>query len=184
MKTALKYWLVLAIMVSGLSGLVYAAIQQNIRIAANDPQIQMAEDAATKLANGQSVQQVIPADRVDIARSLAPYIIVYDASGKPLASTALLNGQVPTIPVGVFDEVRHNQEDRITWQPQSGVRSAVVVTQFKGATPGFVLVGRSIREVEQREDDIRQLVMLGWLALLMVSFLATLLLFRRSAKGG
>jgi len=168
----------MAAIVTGLSGLLYAAVQQDLRQSANDPQIQMAEDTAAKLADGQQVQNVVPSEKVDIANSLAPYIIVFDATGKPIASSVQLNGQTPTIPSGVFDYVRQNGEDRITWQPQSGVRSAIVVTQFKGPNPGFVLAGRSLREVEIREDDIMHLILLGWIAILLVTLLATAILFR------
>lgn len=182
MKTILQYWLLIAIIVSGLSGLTYAAIQQDIRQGADDPQIQMAEDIAAKLANGQQVQNVVPADKVDIAISLAPYIIVFDATGKPIASSAQLDGQIPTIPAGVFDSVRQSGEDKITWQPRPGVRSAVVVTQFGGSKPGFVLAGRSLREVEKREDDILYIVLLGWVAMLFVTFFATMIVFRKALK--
>ena len=168
----------MAAIVTGLSGLLYAAVQQDLRQSANDPQIQMAEDTAAKLADGQQVQNVVPSEKVDIANSLAPYIIVFDATGKPIASSVQLNGQTPTIPSGVFDYVRQNGEDRITWQPQSGVRSAIVVTQFKGPNSGFVLAGRSLREVEIREDDIMHLILLGWIAILLVTLLATAILFR------
>jgi len=168
----------MAAIVTGLSGLLYAAVQQDLRQSANDPQIQMAEDTAAKLADGQQVQNVVPSEKVDIANSLAPYIIIFDATGKPIASSVQLNGQTPTIPSGVFDYVRQNGEDRITWQPQSGVRSAIVVTQFKGPNPGFVLAGRSLREVEIREDDIMHLILLGWIAILLVTLLATAILFR------
>lgn len=178
LKTILKYWLLMAAIVTGLSGLLYAAVQQDLRQSANDPQIQMAEDTAAKLADGQQVQNVVPTEKVDIANSLAPYIIIFDATGKPIASSVQLDGQTPTVPSGVFDYVRQNGEDRITWQPQSGVRSAIVVTQFKGPNPGFVLAGRSLREVEIREDNIMHLILLGWLAILIVTLLATALLFR------
>ncbi len=154
---------------------------QDIRLGANDLQIQMAEDAATKLANGQSVQSVVPAEKVDIAKSLAPYIIVFDASGKPVASSAQLGGQTPTIPSGVLDAVRRSGEDRITWQPQSGVRSAVVVTRFSGSNSGFVLAGRSLREAEKRIDGIGQIVLVGWGGILLVSLLGIVILFRRKA---
>lgn len=70
----------MAVIVTGFSGLIYTAVQQDLRQSANDPQIQMAEDTATKLAAGQQVQNVVPAEKVDIATSLAPYIIVFDAS--------------------------------------------------------------------------------------------------------
>ncbi|MBN9387249.1 MAG: hypothetical protein J0I20_04285 [Chloroflexi bacterium] len=51
---ALLSWLALVITVSFLSGLVYIIEQQNLRQAANDPQIQMAEDVASSLASGKS----------------------------------------------------------------------------------------------------------------------------------
>ncbi len=180
-KAIVKYWLILAIVVTGLSWLIYAVVQQDIRQSANDPQIQLAEDSATKLADGQSIQEVVPEEKVDIAKSLAPYIIVFDSSGKPVASSAQLNGQTPTIPVGVFASVRQNGEDRITWQPQSGVRSAVVVTQFKGSSSGFVLAGRSLREVEKREDFMMQIVFAGWISMLLVTLLATVIIVKVTA---
>ncbi len=182
MKTILKYWLIIGVIVTGFSGLLYIAVQQDLRHGANDPQIQMAEDAAGKLANGQPFSDVVPTEQVDIAKSLAPYIIVFDATGKPLASSAQLNGQMPTIPPGVFDYVKQNGEDRFTWQPQDGVRSAVVVTHFQGSRSGFILAGRSLREVEKREDAIMQLVFLGWIGLLFFFFAATAILFRKTSK--
>ena len=174
--TFLKYWLLIAIIISGLCGIIYVVVQQDIRQSANDPQIQMAEDAAAQLAGGQQVQNVVPAEKVDIATSLAPYIIVFDSTGKPIASSAQLNGQTPTIPSGVFDYVRQNGEDRITWQPQPGVRSAIVVTQFKGANSGFVVAGRSLREVEIREDNTLQITLIGWIAMLFITLVATAIL--------
>jgi sensor histidine kinase regulating citrate/malate metabolism len=180
-KAILKYWLLIAIIVTGLSGLLYAVVQQDIRHTADDPQIQMAEDTAARLANGQQVQNVVPAEKVDIAKSLAPYIIVFDTSGKPIASSAQLDGQTPTIPSGVFDYVRQNGEDRLTWQPQPGVRSAVVVTQFQGPNSGFVLAGRSLREVEKREDDIMQIVLLGCFVMLLITFFASAIIFRKTS---
>ena len=169
-------------MVSGLIGLIYAAVQQDIRQGANDPQIQMAEDIAAKLANGEQVQNVVPSEKVDIAKSLAPYVIIFDANGNPVASSAQLNGQTPTIPSGVFDYVRQNGEDRITWQPQAGVRSAVVVTNIKGLNSGFVLAGRSLREVEKREDNLLLILLSGWIVMLFITLVATTIIFRKSSK--
>ena len=179
-KAILQHWLLVAIVVTGLIGLLYAVVQQDIRQGANDPQIQMAEDAAAKLAGGQSVQDVVPSEKVDIATSLAPYLIVFDANGNPIASSAQLDGQTPSIPSGVFDSVRKNGEDRITWQPQSGVRSAIVVTQFTGSTSGFVVAGRSLREVEKREDGLLQILEAGWVVMMLATFVVTALLFRKS----
>ena len=179
LRTTFKYWVGAAIILTALVFFVSVAVQQVIRQSANDPQVQMAEDTAAKLAKGQSAQVIIPKDNVDIATSLATYIIVFDANGKPIASSAQLNGQTPTIPSGVFDSVRKNGEDRITWQPQDGVRSAIVVTQFKGSNSGFVLVGRSLREAERLEDNLMGLFIFNWLFLLLLALPIVAIVFRK-----
>ena len=56
MKRLIKSWVLITIIVTGLSGLIYVGIQQDLRQTANDPQIQMAEDIAAKLTDGQQVQ--------------------------------------------------------------------------------------------------------------------------------
>ncbi len=182
---SLKYWLLQVVLLTGLCGLLYAAVQQDLRQSANDPQIQLAEDTSAKLTGGQQIQDVVLAEKVDIAHSLAPYLIIFDAEGKPIAASGQLNDQMPSIPTGVFDYLKSHDEDRFTWQPQTGVRSAVVVTPFKGPSPssGYVLAGRSLREVEQRETNIRDLILAGWLGMLLVTFLATVLLLPKERPG-
>ncbi len=174
-KNILKTLIPLAVVITLLSGLLYGTLQQVLRINANDPQIQMAEDAATSLTNGKPIDSVVPGPQVDIATSLAPYIIVFDNSGKAIASSGLLHNQLPSLPSGVFDYVRQNGEDRITWQPEPGVRSATVVTRFGGTQPGFVMAGRSLREVENRIDQFGLLIGLGWLGTLLVTLIAVCL---------
>lgn len=165
----LLYWLPLAFSISVLTAFVYGAVQQSYRQTANDPQIQMAEDAAIQLEAGQTPLALKDAARVDISRSLAPFLIVYDDAGQPITSTAQLNGHTPSIPAGVFSYVRQSGEDRLTWQPQEGVRIAAVVTQFGGGRPGFVLAGRSLREQEDRVDRLTLMAGLAWAAALVGS---------------
>ena len=181
LRTTAKYWVLVGIVIIGLWVLIAATIQQVIRQNANYPQVQMAEDAAASVTAGQNIQDVVPTNKVDIATSLASYVVVFDTNGKPIASSGQLNGQMPTMPSGVFDSVRQSGEDRITWQPQAGVRSAVVVTQFKGQTSGFVLAGRSLRESERLQDNITQLLSVGLIGLLVVILPVTAFLFRKAA---
>jgi hypothetical protein len=151
-RRILRQWVPLAIAVTGLCGLVYLAVQQELRQNANDPQIQIAEDAAAVLEGGASPESVVPAGTVDIGRSLSPFLMVFDDRGAVAGSSAELHGRTPEFPGGVLDYVRTHGEDRVTWQPEEGVRIAAVVVRFQGASPGFVLAGRSLREVETRED--------------------------------
>ena len=167
-----KRWLPLAIATAGLCGLVYLTVQQSLRMGANDPQIQMAEDAANALNTGAALNSVIPASRVDLATSLAPFMMVFDDSGKVQASTATLHGAVPVYPSGVLDYTRDHGEDRVTWQPETGVRMASVVVRYD---KGFVLAGRSLREVEKRESQVELLSGLAMLVILVSTFILVVL---------
>jgi len=162
----LKYWLPLVAVLTAVFAFIHLSVQQDMRSGLNDPQIQMAEDAVGALANNQSVDSILPAGspRVDIAKSLAPYLIVYDSSGRPVASGAVFNDQVPIPPAGVFDYTRQHNEDRVSWQPAPGVRSAAVIVAVQGGQGGFVLAGRSMREVEIRESQLTNMAMVGWIA--------------------
>lgn len=168
-------WLPLAVVIVALAGLAYLLVQQTYRHLANDPQIQMAEDGAVLRAEGSRPEDLLPASQVDLASSLAPFVIVYDEDGKVLASSASLHGQAPALPDGVLAYTRAHGEDRITWQPEPGVRIAAVIAAVKGAGGGFVLAGRSMREVETREDQALSITVIAILVTLAASLLFTAL---------
>lgn len=148
---------------SAAAGLACVGIQHTHRHTANDPQIQLAEDAARVLAAGGSPQRVVPPGRVDLATSLATWVTVFDGAGQPLASNAVLDGRTPTPPGGVLRAARGAGENRLTWQPRPGVRSATVSVAVRGR-PWVVTAGRSLREVEARTAQWQALVVLAWLA--------------------
>ena len=183
LKDAVRRWIPIAIGITLLAVLVYTAAQQVLRHSANDPQIQVAEDAASLLSGCQPPHEVVPANTVNIARSLALYTIVFDETGQPVATSAVLNGRTPTPPAGVFDYVRQHGEERFSWQPAVGVRSAAVMVHYAGATrSGFVLAGRSLREVERREGQLLILVCLFWAITLPATLAATLLVECTAAR--
>ena len=59
--------------------MVYIVVQQELRIGANDPQIQLAVDGTRTLAEQQLPDSIVPPGKIDIAQCLSPYIIVFDA---------------------------------------------------------------------------------------------------------
>ena len=145
-------WLPIAAAVVAMTGLVYVTVQQSLRSGANDPQIQIAGDFAAQLGGGADPVALLGTSKVDLATSLSPYAIVFDDAGHPVASTGILGGAVPVPPAGVLRAARDHR-NVLTWQPASGVRSAIVVEPFHvGARSGVVLVGRSLTEVEKREN--------------------------------
>jgi hypothetical protein len=97
-----------------------------------------------------------------MSRSLAPFLIVLDDSGKVLASSATLRGATRSVPQGVLTHARASGEERVTWQPESGVRIASVVEHYGGTTGGFVVAGRSLQETEERVVQFQHLILLGW----------------------
>jgi hypothetical protein len=77
------------------------------------------------------------------------------------------------IPLGPLESLLGpRDEDRITWQPAPGVRVAAVIVPYGGQQPGFVLAGRSLRLVEQREDALLRDVAGGLAAGLAVTLAA------------
>ena len=166
-------WLPLCVVITGLCGVVYVVTQQSYRLSANDPQIQVAEDAAIALQNGADPTTLISTTTVDLSQSLAPYTIVYRDDGTPLISSGKIDGKMPSIPRGVLEYVREHGESRITWQPRQDIRQAIVVTRFTSQKSGFVVAGRSLREVEKRENQVLFIIDAAWLLILCGSFLAT-----------
>lgn len=163
---------ILAGIATGVALALYAIPQQVLRTGADDPQIQMATDLAARLnqvgvTNGLH-QVALPTTVVDMAQSLSPFLIVYDDQGRALGSNAQLNGVTPVPPSGVFDYVRTHGEERLSWQPvrgSHGVRIAAVVERVNGPQPGFVLAGRSMREVQARIEHVKNLAGLTWIGM-------------------
>ena len=158
--------LVLAGLATVLALALYAIPQQVLRLGADDPQLQLADDLAAKLEQGISPTDAVPTKLVDVGRSLAPFVIAYDANGRPLATQAQLDGATPTPPRGVFDFVRRHGKEKITWQPRNGLRFAAVVQRVDGPAGGFVVAGRSMHEVESRIGAIQSMAGLAWMAML------------------
>lgn len=173
---AVKIFIPLAVVVTIMSGLVYVAVQQNYRQNANDPQIEYAEGLATEFGAATSNPPINPS--VDIATSLSTFVATYDDTGKFLQSSGLLNNKPPVIPSGVFDAAKANAsgQSRVTWQPQAGVRQALVIQRYQGAQNGYVVVGRSLRETESRIHMLGWYVFVAWLFSLVVSFGAVIVL--------
>ena len=167
-KTIFKIWLPFAVSITACAMLVYASVQQSYRQNADDPQIQMANDTADALTDGQNLSVLIPDAKVSVAKSLAPFLIVYDNDRNELASSVTLDGKTPQLPDGVLEYTKRAGEDRVTWQPRDGVRIAAVIVPYED---GFVLAGRNMREVEAREDQLTQFTGVTWILTLIATFL-------------
>lgn len=173
MKTLLV-WLPFVAISSIFCTLVAIMVQQDVRISANYPQIQIAEDVSLTALSSE----------VDLSKSIAPFITVFGMGRNVIESTAVLHGSVPVPPKGVFDYARAHGEDRFTWQPEAGVRVAAVVVYhplgYTGTTtPSFVMSGRSLREVEILESGLATYAFWAWLCMLIVTFVLSLFISKK-----
>lgn len=170
LASSLLGWLPLATLTILLTGTIYVAVQQSYRTSADDPQLQMAGDARDALERGATPASLVPQQQFDIATSLAPYLAIYDDTGQVVAASATLHGQPLMPPPGVFTSAKRMPQNALTWQPEPGVRSAIVVMRYSG---GYVLAGRSLREVEARVSNLEQILGAACIATLALTYCAT-----------
>ncbi len=178
LHAAFLTWLPFAIIIIIFTGLAYVAVQQNYRMNANDPQIQITQDITNALNQGTAPPDSIvpPNPTTDIGQSLQPFVAIYTATGTPIGSSVAVNGKLPTLPSGVFDYVKSHGEERFTWQPSGSVRVAAVVTRFTGQQGGFVLAGRSLKEIEIRESQLTMMAAFAGILALVLTYLVLLYL--------
>lgn len=149
---SVRRYLALAAISTIICLLVYVTVQQSLRTGANDPQIQIAEDAVRALERGDAIDKVVPAGKVEIERSLAPFLMVYDDGGHFLGGSGALHGAAAAPPIGTFEFARRNGENRVTWKPEPGTRLATVILPTTAKPAAYVLAARSLREVQARAD--------------------------------
>jgi len=172
LRRAVPLFLPSAVVATLCCGLAYGLVQQALRQGANDPQVQMAEDATARLNAGAAPPSVVGGTPVAVASSLAPFTVVFDTSGAVLATDGNLDGGAPIPPSGVLEEARRAGIDKVSWQPRAGVRVATVTVPWKGGT---VMAGRSLRLVEERETALEGIAAAAWLLALVGSAAASLL---------
>jgi hypothetical protein len=175
-------YLAIAVIVTVIMGLIYLTVQQNYRSGADDPQLQIARDMHDRLERGVSVQRYMN-DTVTLEKSLGVFAMLYNTNGEPIQSSGFLDGKFPRLRTGVLDFVRMNEEERVTWQPKPGVRIAAVVVHTKLPTIGYILVGRSLKEIEIREHNLMASVFTCWvIAMALIVLLAFIQLVERNKE--
>jgi hypothetical protein len=168
MKQYVPFGIVVVILTI-LFGTAYGIGQQILRLSANDPQIQLAHEIASQLNQGAVAEDVVGAYKVNLAQSLASFVVIYDKNGNPVAGTGYLDGARPKVPMGELKAADSQSDNRVTWQPKDNVRIASVTVAAKNY---YVLAGRSLREVENREQKIFRITLGGWAATLLVTIVA------------
>jgi len=180
MKKFLGPFLFLAASFTIVCGLIYVAVQQNYRQSANDPQIADIQDVTTALNAGQQLN--LAPDGTNLNTSMSTFIVLFDKDGNTLGSNAVLNGSMPKLPQGVFKSYKNSEPFKtFTWQPEKGVREAVVLGRVS-STGQFVAIGRSLKQIEVREDNLAEMVATGWIFLMLLSLFSTYFFFEEKTQ--
>ena len=172
----------LGLLLTLLGGLCMQVTQQLLRRGADQPQQQMVNLAASRLAEGETPDQVIPPAHVELGRDLQPFLIYYNDRGEPLRGTGYLDQKLPSPPAGVFEYLRSHPTDAITWQPRHNLRIATVLQRITGPQAGFLLAGRDMVLVEKQESLLYHLSVVSWIIVLALLALGAALLSRHARR--
>jgi hypothetical protein len=159
-------------------GLFFVAVQQSLRLGANEPQASMGQDIAKKLQDGKAPQDIV-FGQINIATDTAPFIIIYDQFGKVRAGNGYLNGTVPQVPIGVLAATHGHKINAVTWQPEGNIRIASVSVQ---AGTSYVLAGRSLYVIENKISAFGKWLAAGWVAAMALLIAAYRFIYRSKPK--
>lgn len=141
---------------------MYGAARQIVRVGADYPQTLIAEDLIHTLEGGG--QLPVPTYTTDLEKDHGTFFMIYDATGKVLASSAALRGIPPAIPQGVLQKASSSGRTTLTWQPQGGVRLATIVMPLSiSSSTGYVAVGRSLDDADALTHSLLLLILIAWI---------------------
>jgi hypothetical protein len=130
-----------AIFTTLIFGSVYLALQQIGRHGAN-----MAPTAAAAAQLQQMGSDPTTGPRLELTPDSGLFVIVYDEANAPVSTTVTLHGSTPAVPDGVLNSARSLGTDTVTWQPEPGLRMAIVA---KDAAGKVVVAGQSLTPFER-----------------------------------
>ncbi|MCU1500120.1 MAG: hypothetical protein JWM47_4073, partial [Acidimicrobiales bacterium] len=148
-------WLTAAIIITLIFGSSYTALQQLGRRSAN------AAPAAAAAAKAQLIgSETLMAPWTELTPESGVFVIVYGSDDKPESGTVTLHGSIPVLPAGVLQAARDSGSDAVTWQPEPGLRMAVVARPAAGKV---VVAGQSLTPYEDRDRMVLTVLAAGWL---------------------
>jgi hypothetical protein len=125
---------------AGALATFYFVVQQDGRSAVEDA-------PRALLSAGPEAVKAPPSQRFDLTQYDGTFWVRYDATGTPVAGDGVLHGSLAQVPYGVLQNARAAGEDAVSWEPQPGLRFAIVAQPFG---TGSIVAGQSLHRTEQR----------------------------------
>lgn len=171
-----RAWLAIIGVASLAIGAAYTMTQQSTRLSADDLPLTTSQVAKQELQSGSDAKDVVPTLKTDLRNNVSVFMIITDGTQHVLASSAVLDGQTPLPPQGVFDFTSAQGTDHFTWEPTNGVRLATRVSKY-GTAPnnGYIITGQSLKPFEDRIQIYTWIAVAAWLASVAWSYLLILL---------
>lgn len=170
MLLSLRAWLPLAVIITAVFLGIYFSSQYIVRSLAVEEQVKISADVMRYLNEGGNPMALNANAPVDIEKTLSPYIVFYTLDILPMTSSVTLDGERPILPFGVYAQVKERGEHRLTWQPKRGLRQAIVLNHLEGPTPGYLLVGKSLKESERTICGLWYILSVMWAITMLGSF--------------
>ncbi len=173
-------FIVLTVLITLIFGSIYCVTHQIYRANANDPQVEVTNQVADVINQNVPLDAIVSeAEQIDMAQSLSLFVMIFDKDKKLIGSSAVIDGQTPTPSDQAFEVAKSSGDKRFTWEPKTGVKVAAVLKMV--GDKGYVLAGRSLKEVETRQAGLIKTLAIGWAAsVLSVAVLSLLLKPRQS----
>lgn len=154
-------WCVAAAIIATFAfGSIYVTFQQIGRHAANT-----APAAAAAARLQQSGPDTTAGPWLELAPDSGVFLIVYGGDNNAVSSTVTLHGTIPVVPSGVLEAARAAGTDTVTWQPETGLRMAIVARQAAGKV---VVAGQSLAPFEAGDRMTLMILGTGWMGSLLV----------------
>lgn len=161
MKNVYPYlrYIVAALVLTLSFGSLSGAVLWYNRSAAFDMPNMLATEYGSYIREGvePSALQMEP---VLIKSSYAPFIIVSDKTGKPVAGSANLDTQLPSLPKGVVEHATAKKNHAVVWSPIEDKQFATVTVK---AGNYYVTAGQSLERVQQRCQQLVSITAIGFL---------------------
>jgi len=167
LRSLIIIWVTIIFLVTFSSLLTYIVAQQVIRLGADNLPATLASETSIKLEKGQNPADSVSDETIDILKSLEAFVMIFDKDKNLIATSAMMGNEKPSYPTGVLDFVEKAGENRVTWQPVSGLpresthRFATVALK---SGDYYIVAGRSLMEPERLIGVIEKLILAAWVA--------------------
>ena len=153
-----RYYVLSVLILTSIFSTMYALVQQQGRMQANDTPTLLATQVAKQLDAGLGLSSV-NMGATDLANKPVPFVIVYDKQGKAVGGSGYLDKKLAVAPKSMLQHAKINRNNVVTWQPKAGVRIASVTVAAKDY---YVLGGQSLKSTEDHATQLLKLTILGY----------------------